>query len=41
MIGTWLFYLEVELAWFPMHFERDVYTQQMLLVFRRRFEWVS
>jgi hypothetical protein len=34
MIGTWLFGSELELAWFPMHFERDVYIQQVLLLFR-------
>jgi hypothetical protein len=34
MIGTWLFGSKLELAWFPMHFERDVYIQQVLLLFR-------
>jgi hypothetical protein len=34
MISTWLFCLELELTWFPMHFERDVYIQQVLLLFR-------
>jgi hypothetical protein len=35
MIGTRLFCSEVELAWFPMQFERDVYIQQELILFRR------
>jgi hypothetical protein len=35
MIGTWSFGSELELAWFPMHFERDVYIQQALLLFKR------
>jgi hypothetical protein len=35
MIGTWSFGSELELAWFPMHFERDVCIQQALLLFRR------
>jgi hypothetical protein len=26
MIGTWSFCSKLELAWFPMHFERDVTT---------------
>jgi hypothetical protein len=34
MIGTWVFGSELELAWFPMHFERDVYIQKVLLLFR-------
>jgi hypothetical protein len=35
MIDTWSFGSELELAWFPMHFERDVYTQQALLPFSK------
>jgi hypothetical protein len=35
MIGTWSFGSELELAWFWMHFERDIYIQHALLLFRR------
>jgi hypothetical protein len=35
MIGTWLFGSELELSLVSMHFERDVYIQQVLLLFRR------
>jgi hypothetical protein len=35
MIDTWLFGSELELALFPMHFERDVSVQQALLLFGR------
>ena len=35
MIGTWLFSSELELSWFAGIFERDVYIQQVVLIFRR------
>jgi hypothetical protein len=35
MISAWLFCSKVELGWLPMHFERDVYIQQVLRLFRR------
>jgi hypothetical protein len=35
MIGTWLLGSELELTWFPYIFDRDVYIQQVLLIFRR------
>jgi hypothetical protein len=37
IIGTWSFGLELELAWFPMHFiEMPTYMiEQALLLFRR------
>jgi hypothetical protein len=35
MIGTWLFSSELALACVPLHFERDVYIQLVLLIFRR------
>jgi len=34
MIGTWLFSLELELGCIPLHFDIDVYIQQVLLIFR-------
>jgi hypothetical protein len=41
MIDTWSFGSELELAWFPMHFGKDVYIQQALLPFRRHGSSVS
>jgi hypothetical protein len=34
MIGEWLFGSELELACVHLHFERDVYIQQVSLLFR-------